>query len=159
MTWDDKKVAELIRLFPTHTYTEIGMKLGCTRKVVSGKVHRLGLKRSEETRKQHQVRNGYEFSRAPVVKPLGRQLAGLNNQVVRRDPKPLPVSKAPRFEGQSISIMALTLTTCRFIVSGSGMDAGYCGHEVETGSYCRGHARLCLAPPAPKIKVPKGTYG
>lgn len=57
---------------------------------------------------------------------------------------------------RGVTIMRLTLFSCRFIVGGvSGLDTRYCGEKTHRGPYCEAHHRICYtgAPPVnPRVK-------
>ena len=69
-------------------------------------------------------------------------------------PKPQP---APVYEGAlNLDIMALTLTTCRFVTDATKWGTRYCGVKcADVEPYCEHHRALCWTPSKGPVSLPK----
>lgn len=142
MAWTEEKVTLATSLWLegfSATYIAQQLGNGFSRNSVIGKIHRLGLKKTDSARPQ----KAPEKPRTPMtrsknlflMRPAGRLLPPERVHT----PRPIPV--APSLE---LTILQLTERTCRFITK----PAGYCGHPVKDGtSYCEGHCEIVYMPP------------
>lgn len=107
--------------------SSIGKMLGISRSAVIGKVHRLGIKRHEDTPKERPVRS--EKRRRPVVVPISRE------------PQPASAIKV-----LTEAVIACDDDHCRFPIGDPMNDPAnfrFCMAPVEVGSYCSEHHALC----------------
>lgn len=103
--------------------TDIAHQIGSTRNAVIGLINR-ERKKGVDLRGSDKIVN---VSRKPRPK-----------RIVSFFEKRLPAEKR-----QNIMLHELTPTSCRFIVSGEGASALFCGSKKEFRSYCAKHASIC----------------
>ncbi|MEX2126940.1 MAG: GcrA family cell cycle regulator [Xanthobacteraceae bacterium] len=139
--WTDERVEILKALWADgESATEIAVELGggLTRNAVIGKVHRLGLA----------GRRRVSAFRVPKPKKP-RPPASLNRfprAGVTTEPAPIEEALPPP-EAKRLSILDLTMTTCRFPLGDPGADGfAYCGCETESPPYCPYHDRVAHEP-------------
>lgn len=141
--WSPENTDILRALWLTHSATEIGAKLGCSRSAVIGRAHRLELPAKRDIAADTAVKE--------PKKPKMR---------IRRaylyEPEPLPRQDIEAPEPLNVALVALEERHCRYI---TGMDEQglslSCGHARRTkiakdgkrvfhGAYCLYHACICL---------------
>lgn len=152
--WTDERIAELRRLAPDHTASQIAAKMGASsRNVIIGKMNRLGM---SGTRKQ------VAEAAATVVKIRAKA----RSEIRANKPKPswfpamprqAPAEPARAFSSTppvssiggryQCTLAFLTEQTCRFPCWDDSIpqdDRRYCGGKAIEGlPYCRTHADLC----------------
>jgi len=106
---------------------------GLTRNAVIGKVHRLKLPGRVTLKRA---------PRPPRI-PGGRIL-----RIRMRINPALPQTPAPaeNIAPLSLTLLEVSADQCKFICSGEGRDARYCGHPVSCRSYCAHHYNACYLP-------------
>lgn len=132
-TWTDARVEELKSswadgLSASQCADELYQKFGAmpTRNAIIGKVHRLGL---EGRKKIAFIRYAKPKSSRPRKPPTFQSP---------------PMAIIPTCE--PVTFDQLNNNHCRYITSGEGRDALFCGADKEPGiSYCSHHAQLCFA--------------
>lgn len=140
------------------TGTEIAEALGLTRNAVLGMIFRLRTKGMINVRQKDQdaVRKDPDKLYRRKVKGAKKPKQPKKPKVERRGaPKPFPVLRGgektdlpqPVTPQKAVQLDGLRLGSCRYIVSGSGPSAFYCGDPKERGSYCAGHAAICYIDP------------
>jgi GcrA cell cycle regulator len=157
-TWTDESIAELTRRWMAgESASNIAAALGLkSRNVVIGKVHRLGLQRTSQPRKNELMR-AQEAERREKRNERLRQaraeLRVLNGG--RADPR--PYGRRERLAGDysrlrcvevvplNIALMDLEHSHCRFPYGDDPATMTFCGHPtIVRKSYCGPHAGLCF---------------
>ena len=114
-----------------YTAREIGIKIGVTKNAVLGRARRMNL-RSGRTEKDNVIRGKFK-PRFRILKPT-----------------PLP---EPEEAAKSVTMFHLTPQSCRYPVSGTGLDILFCNEKKMHGhSYCQKHYRVAYRPVLKVIK-------
>lgn len=140
--WTDARVEDVRRLwFAGKSAAEIAKALGgTTRGAVLGVVHRNGWKRTGDPN--------------PAGSASHRTIVSPKPRIAPRAPTPAEPRAEGRVEG--IGIMALTLTTCRFVVDATRHDQRFCGAWcADVEPYCASHRRVCWTGTPPAVKPPR----
>lgn len=115
---------------------QIAVRLGVSRGVVMGHVHRLRKKGMFE----------YRVGPKTEVKKEKPKLTSKDIKIVRVDP-PKEVSKLFEFVEPKGPVKLLNLhgLSCRYIIGPTkGPDTLYCGKRKFRGSYCEEHHKICF---------------
>ena len=131
------------------TFSIIAEQLGTTRCAIAGKTRRLGL--CKFTANLYKTKPNARGPRGPTGGP--RNATTIANRILnarlKRAPQPPPIVSEPNPESH-VTMMALTLTACRYVVGEpNGIDTVYCGSQVwgEWESYCGFHHHITHAVP------------
>lgn len=137
---------------------QIAVALKTTRSAILGKISRMRrrgitFKRAYDPTRSKKNAKTLPSPKLPPIK--------VNNQVlkmVKPEPPPKPVvvieEPVPKYTGKPISVMELTLNTCKYSVSGVyPKDFLFCGGPVHKRSFCKEHYGLCYTPHKRDIKV------
>lgn len=116
-TWTDEAIATLRALWPDHSASQIGEKLGKTRMAVIGKANRLDLPAKGGSFRTERKERKRATPPPRVVRAVPRLPA----------PPPSPLSR---------SLMDLEPHQCRWPT-----DPDWCGHPKDHESYCDYHQR------------------
>lgn len=153
--WTPERVDDLRRLnAERRSASLIATHFGepCTRNMVCGKLHRLGLSRPMEVRSAEQARMMKErrllerARRDTASSPVLRLVKNGNGMAVIKSKTrgPLHIIEA-MVESRHVSFMDLERKDCRYPY-GDG-PVTFCGHpKREDSSYCPAHHQLCWSP-------------
>ena len=137
------------------TGTQIGETLGLTKNSVIGYVARARAEGVKIEEKSRAIVNSARFQKAPPGTFDNRQFVFAKSTKKKKDyvvPRPTVIEDEGDVE--PVSILDLTLTSCRFIVDGEGYESKFCGRQTHVGRpYCAGHARICYDPVKTRKKV------
>lgn len=137
---------------------EIGALLGCTRNVVTGRMHRLRIAAGHVVEKRKFVANvaTKTVGRAePSLPPLeAKQPRARTNPVPRRKPpRLLPAVVVTDASRPPCSLLDLDRHGCKFAVTGHDVrDHLFCNQLQASGSmwpYCESHLRVAINPRQP----------
>ena len=130
---------------------QIAVALKTTRSAILGKISRMRrrgvtFQRSYDPNRSKKNTKTLPSPKLPPIK--------VNNQVlkmVKPEPPPKPVvvieEPVPKYTGRPISVMELTLATCKYSVSGNrAADYLFCGGPTYKRSFCKEHFNLCYTP-------------
>ena len=130
---------------------QIAVALKTTRSAILGKISRMRrrgvtFQRSYDPNRSKKNAKTLPSPKLPPIK--------VNNQVlkmVKPEPPPKPVvvieDPVPKYTGKPISVMELTLATCKYSVSGNrAADYLFCGGPTSKRSFCKEHFNLCYTP-------------
>ncbi len=121
--WTEEEDAALRRMLAEgQTFTQIGIKLGCTKNAAIGRSHRIANVRHPGRQKPPTPAKVVSFQKLFVAKP----------------------AKEPR--SRKLKLHQLDANTCRW--PGENAPFTFCGHLVFPGTpYCEAHARRSYQPP------------
>jgi GcrA cell cycle regulator len=157
--WNDETIELLKSLWPNQSSSQIAaqMPFPCSRNMVIGKAHRLGLSIENKTaihpltrntvRQSKQKANGEKNTFIRIVRKNGIGMVVADTPV--RTFKPRCVEIVPL----NIGLLELEPHSCRFPFGGDdGAPITFCGHtKMENSSYCVPHKDLTTAPPRPRV--------
>lgn len=137
---------------------QIAVALKTTRSAILGKISRMRrrgitFQRAYDPTRVKKNANTLPSTKLPPIK--------VNNQVlkmVKPEPPPKPVvvieDPVPKYTGEPISVMELTLNTCKYSVSGvHPKDFLFCGGPIHKRSFCKEHYGLCYTPHKRELKT------
>lgn len=168
-TWTGERVELLKKRWSDGTSSrEIAAEIGgVTRNAVIGKADRLGLPdhpnrsidlgrvlqlmRSSHSKVEVACRTGYSLAaieRAIAKKRKSIQLEKLRRLRYRQQQQRAQIlAQAPPLPPLNIHFKKLRRHSCRYITSGTGFEAVYCGRHLVRGAYCAFHANLSYQSP------------
>lgn len=158
MAWTEDRVNMLKKLWSEgYSASQIAKALGeTTRNAVIGKVHRLGIAERVATPKLQTKKVQQEKSavtRAPAkpvkAKPRKAPLVHRNeNQILRPEQSETVPTRMELWAERPISLLELTLHTCRWPVGDPAHDDfHFCGGKVTTSDvYCDVHKKVAYQP-------------
>ena len=125
------------------TAGEIAVSLNRTRNSIIGKIHRLGLCRSDQANKAGQVIQGKNSQkRAEIIKlgPVKRPLNPAFNGGEVSDPKPIMLLPDEDIAGFRLIDPEFNSKNCKWWVRDEGHEARFCCQPVwGKASYCESH--------------------
>jgi GcrA cell cycle regulator len=156
MTWDDKTVTKLKRLWADGlSASQCAMRLGSTftRNMVISKVHRMGLAKRESTKRLKTVsgrNSGWHKTKTKAAKPVKKaRAAGPAAAVFQAEPFVSRGIDVPESERKTLD--DLGDRDCRFPY-GDGPFT-FCARQKVTGlPYCAEHVAIAYRPPEIKSK-------
>jgi GcrA cell cycle regulator len=128
-----------------HTAAVIASLMGVSRNAVIGRAHRLKLAKREKRKR---------ISPATTRRPQRPHIPKKPSapRFIRREPMIAPGSL-------DLTIMQLEPHQCRWITSGAGTDAFYCGHSAaKPHGYCEAHHAIAYAPADQRSQRPAEYY-
>lgn len=156
--WTEEKIEALKKRWNEGaSYTEIAKQLGfSSRGCISGKVHRLGLRRGH---------SGNGIAKRRVVASSAKGTKAL--PAPKREPKPVspvraifksePLPPEPAVTKPLLSLLDLENHHCRYPIGTPGQEGfGFCGCKKVAGTpYCETHVRIAYQPVAkPPVRPP-----
>jgi GcrA cell cycle regulator len=150
--WTDERIKEMRRLWiDGRSASQIARALGggLSRCAVQGKLHRLGLKKSDQAAKItcETANIGRKIAAKKQMTGNGAKRAMKFGEpvsaVVRppRKPKPDPV-----YDGEPVSVIDVKNCHCRWPVMAGEEFTGFCGAPKMSGAYCGKHAEVAFMP-------------
>lgn len=140
-TWPKEKLDEVKRLWlDGHSALVIAEQFGTTRNAVMGIVHRHQMHRSPSAPVKRLL-NVPQLEDEPWLEvepePLPQALPDLYQLQKPRSRRPRTPEALPASIG--MTMLALTPTSCRWPISGSGVAALFCGMTTAQPPYCAEH--------------------
>jgi len=147
--WNAEREQQVRELWPTHSASEIGAKIGASRNAVIGKASRLGLTGGKP--KPIQTRKPSADPKTVRARALRRaRAAGIS-------PPPLPkrepatTAPPPPVDSKRVPLIELTYRSCRWPLGDpQDDDFCFCGADRESLAvnrpYCAGHEVLAYRP-------------
>ena len=119
---------------------EIERQTGCifSRNAIIGKLRRLGAP-------MRQV-GIWPRASAPKIPRIVEPKPPRNRPRKPKQPKPTTIAL---LDSLMLSFNDLTPITCRYPTSPEGLPIQFCGHEIDRGSYCAAHYKICYHASSP----------
>jgi GcrA cell cycle regulator len=138
-TWSNERVELLLTLFAEGlSARQIGNELGCTRNAILGKIHRLGLWRSEEVLKKARTQ---KTDSEPHGQLVARMISARATQALRSGSA--PPAQSPKHVAGNKTILELDLRDCRWPLGDEAPARFFCGAKaLPDKPYCRKHYRI-----------------